>query len=111
MKFILRIIVRIVLNGFGLYAANTFITGFTLSGGTWALALGAGILALFNTFLKPLAKSISAPLIWMTFGMFIVVIHAGFLWIADALLPSLAIDNIYALVLAAVIMALANAFI
>ena len=74
------------------------------------LIIGGLILALLNTFIKPALKTVGAPFVWITFGLFVIVIHMSFLWLADYLLPQLVISDLYSLILSSLIMTLVNAF-
>ena len=108
MGFLAKFIVRILLNGAALYIAKTYFSGFVLTGGTETLIIGAIVLALLNTFLRPILKFISTPLIWLSFGLFNLVIYIIILWLADALLLSLSISDLMTLFWVSLIVALAN---
>ncbi len=109
MGFIAKVVVRIILNGAALWAAAQYIPGFSLAEGTPTLVVGAIVLALLNTFLRPILMLISAPLRWLTLGLFTIVVYMAILWTADALLASLTISNLKALFLSALLIGLANA--
>lgn len=108
MGFLAKFVVRILLNGAALYIATIYFSGFTLTGGTETLVMGAIVLALLNTFLRPILKFISTPLIWLSFGLFNLVIYIIILWLADALLISLAISDLTTLFWVSLMVALAN---
>lgn len=111
MSFIIKLIAKTVLNGGALYLARVYVPGFLLAGGLDTLAIGGLVLALLNAFVRPILKAISAPLLWITFGLFNIVIHLAVLWIADQLLVQLTITDFWALFWAAIIVAVANIFI
>ena len=108
MGFLAKFIVRILLNGAALYVAKTYLPGFVLAGTTETLLIGAIVLTLLNTFLRPILKFISTPLIWLSFGLFNLVIYIIILWLADAFLLSLSISDLKTLFLASLVIALAN---
>lgn len=110
MGFILKFIARVALNGAGLYLATAYVPGFSIAGGIETLMVGAIVLALLNTFVRPILRFVSAPLVWITFGLFGLVINMFILWIADALLTQLTIEGLAALFWSSLIMGLANAF-
>lgn len=110
MRFILKFIARVLLNGIGLYLATAYVAGFSITGGTETIIVGALVLALLNTFVRPILRFVSAPLVWITFGLFGLVINMFILWIADTLLTQLAIDGLAALFWSSLIIGLANAF-
>lgn len=110
MTFVSKFIARTVLSGIALYFASQYFPGFTLSGGTTALAFAALALALLNTFVRPILRLIATPLIWLTLGLANILIHVAILWLADFLLPQLVIADLPTLFWVAIIIAVANAF-
>ena len=109
MNFFLKLILKIALNAAALYGLQQYFDGFRLTGGWEAFLVGAAVLALLNTFLRPVLKLISAPLLWLTFGLFHFVINIALLWIADQLLAQLAISDLQTLFFTSIIIALVNA--
>ena len=110
MNFIAKFIARLVLNGVALYVAARYLPGFVLADGLTTLAIAAVALALLNAFLRPILRLISLPIIWITFGLFNLVIHMLILWIADHFLVQLSIADLPTLFWASISIALANAF-
>ncbi len=95
----IRFLVRILANSLAIYLAAYFVENFTFTTrlSDWRLLLIAGlILALINTFLKPILKIISAPLIILTLGLFSLVINLGLLWLLTQFLPQLEIQGFWA---------------
>jgi putative membrane protein len=82
----------LLLNGVGI-----FIIGYILSGvkiKSFLTALGVAILlALVNTFVKPILLFLTFPITLLTFGLFILVINALMLMLVDALMEGLEIKN------------------
>lgn len=111
MGFLTKLIAKILLNGGALYVARIYVPGFLLAEGSYTLAFGGLVLALLNIFVRPLLRFIASPLVWITFGLFNIVIHVAILWIADTLLTQLTITSFSALFWAAIIIAIANIFI
>ncbi|MDP3770174.1 MAG: phage holin family protein [Candidatus Sungbacteria bacterium] len=112
MKFLSKLLAKIVLNALAFYIAATYVTkGFTLSGGIEGLMIAAAVLALLHTFIRPLLKIVTAPLVWITFGLFNIVINGSILWIADRYLTQISFGDFYSLIVTALIITVANAFI
>jgi putative membrane protein len=109
-EFITKLIAKIVLNGGALYISRLYLSGFILAGGFESLAVGALVLAVLNAFVRPILKLISTPLIWITFGLFNIIIHILILWFADQLLTQLTITDFKTLFFASIIVAIANTF-
>lgn len=111
MGFIIKFITRIVLNGLALYVAKIYFPGFILNGGIETLAIGGLILTALNIFIRPVLKIVSAPLVWISFGLFNIVINMVILWVADQLLTEIAFTNLVTLFWVSIIIALANSFL
>ena len=111
MWFLLKFLIRIALNALALFAASRFLDGFIFPSGIEYLFLGGFVLALLNTFLRPILKFLSFPFIILTFGLFNIVINIVILYIADILLPELIIQNLLTLLLASLIAGIANSII
>ena len=110
MGFLSKFIARIVLNGAALYVAKLYLSGFIITGGLEALLVGGLVLAFLNAFVRPILRLVSSPLIFLTFGLFNIVIHVIILLVADSVLTQLTITSISSLFFASIIIALANTF-
>lgn len=106
----LRFVLRIAANGLGLYLAKSYVPGFGLSGSWETIAIGAVVLALFITFLRPILRFVSAPLIWLTLGLFNLVIQGIILWLADKILTQVTIADYWALLWTSILLSIVNLF-
>jgi putative membrane protein len=102
---------RLAENALAVYVADLVFAGFSVVGGFWAYVVVGLMLSVVNFFIKPLVKVISLPFIFVTFGLFVVVINALLLWLVVWLLQvlhlgeiSLVIDSVLTYIMAAVIM-------
>ena len=111
MGFITRLIAKFILNGVALYVATIYFPAFIISGGVLSLLIGAGVLTSLNLFIRPVLRLISAPLVWLSLGLFNIVINMFLLWLADRLLLELAIQDISTLFWVSIIVALANSLL
>lgn len=111
MGFLIKFLGRVILNAAALYAADELLAGFTRTGGWEILLIGALILALLNTFLKPILRFITFPFRWITLGLFNIVIAMVILWLFDSWAVQFSIDGIVTLFLATLIVMFANSFI
>jgi putative membrane protein len=95
-NMIIRLLVRILANSLAIYLAAYFVEGFNFPH-DWKLLLFAGfILALLNGLLKPVLKFLSMPLIFLTLGVFPLVINIGILWLLQYFIPDLKIEGFWA---------------
>lgn len=69
-------IIRVVINGAAVWAAIRIVDGLQFDGDWPAFLVIAIVLAAVNTFVRPLAKIFSFPLVVLTLGLFILVINA-----------------------------------
>nr|BAL59722.1 hypothetical conserved protein [Candidatus Acetothermum autotrophicum] len=51
------------------------------------------VLGLLNALLRPIVIFLTLPATLITFGLFLIVINAGMLWLTDLLVPAFAIDH------------------
>lgn len=80
MNFILQPVLGIALNGAALYGLTYAVEEITYTGGFKTFLLGGLVLGLINVFIKPVIKMLSLPLVFLTGGVFLIVINAGILW-------------------------------
>ena len=112
MKFLSKLLAKVLLNALAFYISATYVVkGFTLSGGIEGLLIAAAVLALLHTFIRPLLKIVTAPLVWITFGLFSIIINASILWVADYYLVQISFGDFYSLIVTALIISVANVFI
>lgn len=75
-----RLFVGIILNAVALYAITVFLPEITYTGSWKFLLIGGAFMGLMNTFVKPFLKILALPFIFLSAGLFIIVINAGLLW-------------------------------
>jgi putative membrane protein len=68
-----------------LILAGNFIAGFTITSNFTDLLIAAGTFTLINWLLRPLIKALLSPIIFLTLGLFTLVINAGMLYLLDIL--------------------------
>lgn len=119
MSFLFKFIARVAVGGAALFIADRYISGFSLLPLTTplfpeavseysTLIFAAVILAFLTTFVHPILKFISMPFIWLTFGLFNVVLYIAILWTASFFVTEIQIADLWTLVLVSVIVGLAN---
>lgn len=106
----IKFVAKMILNGLALWVAGTYLDGFSLSGGPAALIIASFVLTLLNTCVRPILKLITFPLIWLSFGLFNIVINMTILWLADQFLTQVTIAGISTLFFASLIISVANIF-
>src|SRR6266849_6783165 len=78
-------IVRLLVNAAALWVATRLVPGVTYVGG-WLPFVGVALVFGFlNTFIRPIAKVLTFPIIIVTLGLFSLVINALMLWLTSAM--------------------------
>jgi len=80
----MKILIRWAIIAFSLFVAAWIVPGIEVDGNGWvAYALMAVILALANAFVRPILKVLTCPLIFVTLGLFTLVINGLTLWLSS----------------------------
>ncbi|MEP6774801.1 MAG: phage holin family protein [Chloroflexota bacterium] len=98
------ILIAVFLVAWGLPQTGIFgSTQFVNYGNDWVtLAIFAAVLALLNTFIKPILQLLSIPLTCLTFGLFTIVINVALFALAAWLVPSIQVAGFWGAVVGAV---------
>lgn len=78
--FLIKLSLDLILNGVCLYAVIHFVDGVTYTGGLWFFLIGGIIMGVLNSVVKPILKIISLPFIFLSGGIFLIVINGVLLW-------------------------------
>lgn len=89
-----KIALGIVLNGLALYLSTLFITDIAYTGGLKFFVVGGVIIGILNTFIKPIMKLLALPFIFMSAGLFIIVINAIIFWLTVKLVDVISISDV-----------------
>jgi putative membrane protein len=80
--------------------------------GRWGpLLLGAAVLAVANTFLKPILTILTLPLVIVTFGLAYFALSVAMLALAEWIAPDFSIDGFWTYVGATIVVAIVNAVV
>jgi putative membrane protein len=74
----------------------------------WVAIITAVVLAILNTFLKPLLIMLTIPATILTLGLFLLVINAAMLMITDQIVDGFIIESFWSAILLAVFISLVN---
>ena len=107
MPFVPRLVVAWAINAGALWVADQLWDGVRIHG--WAAFLiGAAVLGIANTVLKPVLAVLTLPLIIVTLGFFYLVINIAMLALAEWIAPHFSIDGFWTYVGTVVIVWLVN---
>jgi len=104
----LRLIIQILSNALGIWAAARLVTGIHFFGSWKWLILAGAVLGIINFLVRPIVKIISLPLIWITLGLFTIVINILMLNLAAKIVGALVIDTWTAAFWAVVVISIIN---
>jgi putative membrane protein len=90
----LRLILRVLLNAFGLYIADYILDGIALTGVVPAL-VGGLVLGVVNAIIRPVLIVLTLPFTLLTLGLFIFVVNAICFGLAAALVPGFAVHGFW----------------
>ena len=76
-----KFILRWVINAVALFAAVSLVPGVNLQGSWTSILWLALIFGLINAFLRPLLKLLTCPLIFLTLGLFTLLINTFLFWL------------------------------
>lgn len=90
MKFIMRVVVTSVI-AFGL---SYILSGVHIDT-FWTAIIFAIVLAIFNAILKPILILLTFPITLLTFGLFLFVINACIILLAEKVVPGFVVDGFW----------------
>ena len=107
-----QLIVQILSNAVAIYIAGQVVPGFVIQENSFPVLLTAGfIFGLINFFIKPIFKLLSAPFIFLTFGLFTILINIGMLLLLDYFVDAISIQGYIAAFWAMLVISAVNLFI
>lgn len=111
----MNISLNLILNALCLYAVIHYVDGVTYTGGWWFFLIGGVSMGVINSIIKPIIKIISLPLIFLSGGLFLIVINGFLLWFLSYFLSvaafkdvAITFPNLGAYVIGAVVFGLVN---
>jgi putative membrane protein len=103
----IRLAIALAINAAALWVADALFSGVRIHG-WWAYIIGAAVLGIANTVIKPVLTLITLPLIILTLGLFLLVINIAMIALAEWIAPNFSIDGFWTYVGTVVIVWLVN---
>src|SRR5512135_282305 len=104
---LVRVVFALALNAFALWLANVLWDSVSIHG-FWAYLIGALVLGIANSVIKPLLALLTLPLIVLTLGFFYLVINIAMVALAEWIAPNFSIDGFWTYVGVVVVIWLVN---
>ena len=98
MKRLSNLVFSFFSNLLALILAGNFIPGFEITSNFNNLLIAAGTFTVINWLIRPLIKTILSPIIFLTLGLFTLVINAGMLYLLDILSSNVSISGTESLI-------------
>lgn len=108
MSFLLRTLSYILVNAISIWTADYFIDGFVFSGNWQDLLIAGLVLGIVNSLIKPIIKLIALPVIFLTLGLFAVIINIALLFLIAEILPTLQIETVWAAFMGVFVISIVN---
>jgi putative membrane protein len=103
----IRVAIALAINAAALWVADALFSGVRIHG-WWAYIIGAAVLGIANSVIKPVLTLITLPLIILTLGLFLLVINIAMVALAEWIAPNFSIDGFWTYVGTVVIVWLVN---
>ncbi len=88
----MRFLARLLINAAALWVAVKLVPGITYSGG-WLPFLGVALVfGLVNAFIRPVVKLLTLPILFLTLGLFALVINGLMLWLTSSFATALGLQ-------------------
>jgi putative membrane protein len=94
-------------NIISLAVADWIFDGVTIDG-WWPLILGAAVLGVANTIIKPFLTLLALPFIIITLGLALIAVNAAMLALAEWIAPDFSIDGFWTYVGATIVVSIVN---
>ena len=105
-----NLLTKLIVSSLSVYVSALLLPGVELSNFTSAIAV-AIVLALLNSTLKPLLVILTIPVTIFTLGLFLLVINALIIGIADAWLDGLYVRSTWTAVLFSILISLTSSML
>lgn len=103
----MRYVIALLLNALALIITSKVVDGFRIDD-FWTAILSALVIGLINTFIRPLLIFITAPINFLTLGLFTFVVNAVILYLAAWIVPDFNVDGAAPAIMGAVVLAITS---
>src|SRR5256885_3324785 len=102
-----RLLIALGINVLALWICDAIFSSVSING-AWAYIIGAVVLGIANTIIKPILAFLTLPLIIFTLGLFLLVINIAMVALAEWIAPNFSIDGFWTYVGVIVIIWIVN---
>jgi putative membrane protein len=101
----MNLIIRLLLNALAVFILAYLLSGVTVDGYTGAIIV-AVVLSLLNLLVKPFFVLLTLPVTVLTLGLFLLVINAAMIMLADKLVDGFTVSGFWTAVLFSVLLSI-----
>lgn len=106
----MRFILKLILMGLAVYGISYLLSAIRVED-FGAAVLFVLVLILLNIFVRPILILLTIPVTIITLGLFLIVVNAIIIWIADGLMDSIMVKNFWWTIIFSILISIANALI
>lgn len=103
----LNLVISLLLNALALILTAYIVPGFKVDGFTTAI-LAAIVLGVINTFIRPILMILTAPINFLTLGLFTFIVNAIVLWMTTLVVKGLVIESMVSTILGAIVLSVVS---
>lgn len=107
----MKLLLRVLANCLAILIAIKLIPGFIFNGSSLDLLIAGTVIGLINALIKPIIEFVALPVIFLTLGLFNILINVGMLLLADKFLTHLTIKGFWPAFWGVIILGLTNYFV
>ena len=107
----MRFIIKIIITALAVFVADFILDGVKINEDAKTVVIVALVLALLNTFIKPVLILLTIPVTIATLGLFLLVINALMVIWADSLIGGFEVDGWWAALLFSLIVSLVSSIL
>lgn len=105
----MNLIIRLLLNAIAVFVLANVLSGVQVDGYVSAIIV-AVVLSILNLLVKPLLVILTLPITIITLGLFLIVINALIILLADKLIDGFAVVNFWWAILFSVLLSILQSF-
>ena len=101
----MNLILRLLINAFAVFVLAHFLRGVSVDGYVGAIIV-AVVLSVLNLLVKPVLVILTLPITILTLGLFLLVINALIILLADKLIDGFAVNGIWTAILFSILLSI-----
>jgi putative membrane protein len=103
----MKFLIALLINGLVVYAASSILSGVSVGGYLDAIIVGL-LLAIVNTFIRPILTFLTLPITILTLGLFLLFVNGAMVLLVDWFLSGFRVDGWFWAIVFSLILALLN---